>query len=77
MAGNIKTYLDGHPQSTVVVLAGSGHAWKPAIPNQLQKLGEGSWRVVLPQVPGRTEPLSVTGSDGDYLLLGVEEGALH
>ncbi len=77
MAKNLSTYLSGHPKATVVVLTGFGHAWKHAIPAQLQKLGVSSWRVVLPQMPGVIDSESVSAKDLDYLLLEVDRGPLH
>ena len=77
MARNISAYLAANPKATLVVLTGSGHAWKHAIPEQLQKLGESNWRVVLPEVPRRIDLDTVSARDVDYLLLGVEQGALH
>jgi len=77
MAKNLSSYLAGHPKATVVVLTGIGHAWKHAIPAQLQKLGISNWRVVLPQVPGRIDPGTVSASDLDYLLLGAGQDSLH
>ena len=77
MARNLHDYLARHPEQTVVVLAGDGHAWKHAIPAQLSRLGDTSWRVVLPEIPGQTEKLDLTAADTDYLLLGVDEGPVH
>jgi uncharacterized iron-regulated protein len=77
MARNLSTYLTGHPKATVVVLTGFGHAWKHAIPAQLQKLGVSNWRVVLPHMPGVIDSESVSAKDLDYLLLEVASGPLH
>jgi len=77
MARNLSTYLAGHPESTVVVLTGFGHAWKHAIPAQLQKLGVTNWRVVLPEMPGLINPGNVSTGDLDFLLLGGAQGSLQ
>jgi uncharacterized iron-regulated protein len=77
MARNLSSYLAGHPEATVVVLTGFVHAWKHAIPTQLQKLGVSNWSVVLPQMPGLIDTGIVSAKDLDYLLLGVEQGPVH
>ncbi len=77
MARNLHDYLANHPGQTVVVLAGDGHAWKHAIPVQLDRLGDTNWRVVLPEIPGLTERLGISAGDADYLLLGVDAGPVH
>ncbi|MBU0482651.1 MAG: ChaN family lipoprotein [Proteobacteria bacterium] len=77
MAKHISDYLAANPNRKIVVLAGSGHAWKHGIPEQLKNNGEIGWRVILPEVPGQIQRDSVTFENADYLLLGVREGAFH
>jgi len=77
MAKNISDYLAANPDKKLVVLAGTGHAWKHGIPEQLKNNGEIGWRVILPEVPGQIQKGSVTFKDADYMLLGVETGAFH
>ena len=77
MAHNLLEYVQSHPDQTVVVLAGSGHAWRHGIPEQVQRRQEVELRIVLPEVQGRWPAEGVTKDDTDYLLLGVEEGPLH
>jgi uncharacterized iron-regulated protein len=77
MAVNLEKHLLANPEQVVVVLAGSGHAWKHGMPEQLLRRGDYRTRVLLPETPGRID-LSNTGADeADYLLQGVEEGPLH
>lgn len=64
MAQRVRHYLDAHPQGKVVVLAGSGHAWKYGIPARLN-IPADEYAVILPVVPGRT----VSPEDADYLWL--------
>jgi uncharacterized iron-regulated protein len=65
MARRVVDYLTLHPESTVVVLAGGGHARKEGgIPAELGGL---RYRVVLPTIPGLNAK-TVTKKDGDYLL---------
>lgn len=68
MAVNIAAYLKQHPDTTMVVLAGSGHARKQGIPAQLA--GRAPWKVlvVLPETPGVYEANTVTPADADLLL---------
>ena len=77
MANHLLTYLKSHPQKTVVVLAGSGHAWKFGIPEQIRRQEDIPCRVLLPEIPGRIELDSATAKAGDYLLLGTGVGPLH
>jgi len=60
-----------------VVLAGNGHAWRYGIPEQLRRRAELSYRILLPEVPGRQDRSNTTGAEGDYLLLGLGQGELH
>lgn len=78
MAQNLSSYIAANPGTTVVVLAGNGHSWKPGIPRQLEKLATGvSYRVLLPELPGRIQAGAVSAADCDYLLLGTEGAPLH
>lgn len=77
MAQNLLDYLDRHPDVVIVVLTGSGHAWKHGIPEQIRRLREVEMRILLPEVPGRIEPGNITTTEADYLLLGVDEAPLH
>jgi uncharacterized iron-regulated protein len=77
MAESILEFLGENPDYIVVVLAGSGHAWKHGIPEQVQRRQESTYRVLLPAIPGRLEPDNVTSDETDYLMIGLEEGPLH
>jgi uncharacterized iron-regulated protein len=69
MAWNLMEFLKGNPQRTVVVLAGTGHSWKRAIPGQVERLSGPPYRVILPEVPGLINPRTVHSHDADYILL--------
>ncbi len=71
MARNLDEYLKKEPGRTVVVLAGSGHSWKPGVPAQLAKRSAVPWVVVLPELPGRLDRSQVTARETDYLWLGI------
>lgn len=77
MAKRLLAYLAEHPDTTVVVLAGAGHAWKYGIPTQVRRQADVSMRVLLPAIPGHLEPGNATPQEADYLLLGVDQGPLH
>lgn len=71
MARNLMRYFEENPDHQVVVLAGSGHSWRHGIPFQLKQLGGAniSYRVVLPEVPGRIDRRDASAADADYLWL--------
>lgn len=70
MALNALAFLDKNPRYTLVLLAGTVHAWKPAVPEQLRRQkGNRSISVVLPEVPGKADTGNVTVKDADFLLL--------
>jgi uncharacterized iron-regulated protein len=73
MAHNLVEFLQENPDYRVVVLAGSGHAWKFGIPRQMLEEAELSYRVVLPEAPGRVDRHSVTTEIADYLWLDEGE----
>ncbi len=50
MARHLADFLQDNPDHRVVVLAGSGHAWKYGMPQQLQEIMPVPYRVVLPAV---------------------------
>ncbi|MEW5746325.1 MAG: ChaN family lipoprotein [Nitrospirota bacterium] len=70
MALNALEFLQNNPDRTMVVLAGTVHAWKRAIPEQIRRQGSGNVvSVVLPEVPGTAEQGGVTEKDTDFLML--------
>ncbi len=69
MTVNALAYLKNKPNEVMVVLAGTGHVRKQAIPAQLAKRGEHSLIVVLPEVPAQIDKALVDRRDADYLVL--------
>lgn len=69
MAHNLVEFLKENPDYRVIVLAGSGHAWKFGIPRQMLEEADISYRVLLPEVFGRVDRQSVTKEITDYLWL--------
>ncbi len=74
MARHLADFLKENPTYRVVVLAGSGHAWKFGIPRQLMEQHEVTYRVVLPEVDGRVNRDNINAEIADYLWLEVGEG---
>jgi len=68
---NAFDYLNKNPKSMVVVLTGTGHAQKNAIPRQIRKRSEVAHAVILPEVKGIIDPETVDQSDADYIMLGL------
>lgn len=67
MARKITEYLQLHPGTTVVVIAGGGHARGTG--GIAAELGKGiAYKIVLPPIPPLNEE-NVTGADADYLLV--------
>ncbi len=62
-------YLKDHPDSAMVILAGSGHVRKLGIPAQLDKRVSWPYAVVLPETKGILDPMSITADDADYILI--------
>lgn len=62
-------YLKAHPDTAMVILAGSGHARKLGIPTQLDKRVTWPYVVVLPETKGIFDTGSVTAKDADYILM--------
>jgi uncharacterized iron-regulated protein len=71
MASNLLRFLQKNPAYAIVVLAGSGHAWKRGIPAQVSRQSNTSYRVILPEIRERLESGAVTVEDADYLWLGL------
>jgi len=63
-------YLDKNPGSRMVILAGSVHAWKRAIPRQIATMRpDMTVSVILPAPDGKEGKESFTAEDADYLVL--------
>ena len=67
MGWSLKQFLTRNPGHTVVVLAGSGHAMKQGIPEEISDFGF-TYKVILPDFPN-PERKRATSVDADYLLL--------
>jgi uncharacterized iron-regulated protein len=71
MAINAVDYVKAHPSTILVLLAGTGHAWRKGIPRQIGEISKVPCVVILPEVPGFIEPVKTRAEDADYILLGL------
>ena len=71
MAINTLDYLSKNPDAVVVVLTGTGHAQKPAIPRQIRSRSPLPYAVILPEVPGMLDARTIGKEDADYLMLDL------
>jgi uncharacterized iron-regulated protein len=63
-------YLDRNPGSRIVILAGTAHAWKRAIPRQIATMRpDVTVSVILPAKGGEGDREKITVEDADYLVL--------
>jgi len=72
MAVHAIDYLRQHPDGTVVILTGIGHAQKGAVPRQIQLRSKFPVAVMLPEVPGSLDATTADIQDADYLLLDLK-----
>jgi uncharacterized iron-regulated protein len=71
MAINALDYLNKNPNALVVVLTGTGHAQKNAIPRQIRNRSEVDHAVILPEVKGVINAETVDKTAADYIMLGL------
>jgi uncharacterized iron-regulated protein len=71
MAWKLTDYLDRHPGTTMVVLAGSGHSWKRGIPKQVDHRSELTYLTLLPEMGESLTRGNVSEGDTDYLWTGL------
>lgn len=71
MAISALNYLEANPDAVVVILTGTGHAQKAAIPRQIRNRSQLPYTVILPEVSGSLEAETVTKNDADYLILDL------
>ena len=69
MAVNSIEYLKANPNRAMVILAGTGHVRKQAIPYQIQRRTNIPFGVILPEVPGSIDSDTVDIEDADYIYL--------
>ena len=72
MAWSLLRFLEKNPESTVVVIAGSGHSWKSGIPAQVRSRSTVPFRVILPEIPGKVEHGNISVDVADYVWMGLK-----
>ncbi len=65
-------YLEKNPDSIVVILTGTGHAQKGAVPRQIRVRSNFSSAVILPEIPGSIDAQTISHTDADYIMLDME-----
>jgi uncharacterized iron-regulated protein len=68
MALNALDYLKSNPEKVMVLLTGTGHALKLAIPTQIKKRSDLPHVVILPETPGYISLEKMTIEDADFLI---------
>jgi uncharacterized iron-regulated protein len=71
MAWKIMQFFEASPESAMIVLTGTSHAWKKGIPEQVLRRGTVPFRTILPEVRDRLDRRSVTTEETDYLWTGI------
>lgn len=66
-------YVKKNPSRMLILLAGTGHAWKKGIPQRIRESSSIPHAVLLPEIPDHLDKSSVTFEDADYLMLGVSK----
>ena len=68
MAWGLIDFLNGHPDRSVVVLTGAGHALKQGVPGEVRENAPFTCRVILPDIPELSRS-GITARDADYYVL--------
>jgi uncharacterized iron-regulated protein len=71
MAIHTLDYLKKNPNSIVIILTGTGHAQKGAIPRQVRARSTQPLAVILPEIPGKIDPNTISSKDADYIMLDL------
>jgi uncharacterized iron-regulated protein len=69
MAVTALQFLEQNPEKVMVILTGTGHARKQAIPAQVKSRSDLPLTVILPEAPGSIEKGLVDVADADYIFL--------
>ncbi len=71
MAAHAVAFLEAHPETTMVIVAGTGHARKGGIPLRIREISDLPQTVLLPEIPGVLDRDTATAQDADFLILGL------
>jgi uncharacterized iron-regulated protein len=69
MAVHTLEYLKENPDAVVVLIAGTGHVQKGAIPRQISIRSEIPHAVILPRIDGMLDTQTVGIKDADYIMI--------
>jgi uncharacterized iron-regulated protein len=65
-------YLKRHPDAVVVILTGTGHAQKGAVPRQIRARSNLPYAVILPEISGSIDRDTISNKDADYIILDID-----
>jgi uncharacterized iron-regulated protein len=65
-------YLEKNPDSIMVILTGTGHAQKGAVPRQVRLRSNLPSAVILPEIPGRIDAETISDAEADYIMLDLD-----
>jgi uncharacterized iron-regulated protein len=68
MAWNISKFKEKFPKNKIVVIAGTWHAIKNGVPEQLKQYGNLSHKVILPELP-EIDLQNATSDEADYFMV--------
>lgn len=71
MAINALEYLKANQNAVMVILAGTGHTQKGAVPRQIRNRADIPMAVIVPEVPGRLDADTISSRDADYIILDL------
>ena len=65
-------YLKQNPDAVVVILTGTGHAQKGAVPRQIRARSNLPYAVILPEISGSIDAQTISNKEADYIMLGLD-----
>jgi uncharacterized iron-regulated protein len=71
MAAHAVAFLEAHPETTMVIVAGTGHVRKGGIPLRIREISDLPQTILLPEIPGVFDRDTATAQDADFLILGL------
>lgn len=67
MAWNAVNYINSRPEKTLVVMAGGGHSWRHGIPEQVGRLSDAPYLIILLELSEEMLLEDFSLQDADYL----------
>jgi uncharacterized iron-regulated protein len=65
-------YLNRNPDAIVVILTGTGHAQKGAVPRQIRARSNLPYAVILPEISGSIDAQTIRNQEADYIMLDID-----